>query len=126
MRAPALILVLALMLPLPAAAQQLLDSYTAYLSVRDHYNSNGTRLTAAWQIIRQDRANYHRYGLIDAQDEGDSFFASIDNRAAAERMLANGTIDPATANYIVNNEAMIRVDIYGSGGVGRYINVTAY
>ncbi len=126
MRAFILAAGLALSLPVAAQAQQLLESYTTFLSSRDHYNSNGVRLTAAWQIIRQDRANYHRFGLRDPGDDWDSFFSSIENRAAAERMLLNGQIDPGTANYIVNNEVSIRVDIYGSGGVGRYISVTAY
>ena len=92
----------------------------------DHYNSNGTRLTASWQIIRQDRANYHRFGERDAQDEWDSFFASMENRAAAERMLRDGYIDPATESYIVNNEALVLVEIYGYGSTGTYIRVTPY
>ena len=34
------------------------ESYTARLSERDHYNSNGQRLLSAAAIIRQDRANF--------------------------------------------------------------------
>ena len=126
MRFAAVCLAALLALPAPAAAQNLLESYVAFLSANDHYNSRGTRLTASWQIIRQDRANYHRFGERDAQDEWDSFFASMENRAAAERMLRDGFIDPATENYIVNNEALVLVEIFGYGSTGTYIRVTPY
>ena len=59
---------------LPIHAQQLVESYQALLSERDHFNSDGQRLTTAAAIIRQDRANFHRFGLRDAGDENDDFF----------------------------------------------------
>ena len=120
-----LLLALGLVLSLPAAAsaQQLLETYTAYLSWNDHFNSNGDRLTEPWQVIRQDRANYHRFGERDPLDEWDSFFASIDNRAAAERMLANGYISPAARASIVNGEALVTVEIWGRGTTGTAIRV---
>ena len=126
MRLAALCLTALLALPGPAATQDLLESYVAFLSANDHYNSRGVRLTASWQIIRQDRANYHRYGERDAQDQWDSFFASMENRAAAERMLRDGYIDAATESYIVNNEALVLVEIFGYGTTGTYIRVTPY
>src|SRR5580698_3701854 len=47
------------------------ESYTARLSERDHYNSNGQRLRSAAAIVRQDRANFYVYGLRDSEDEPD-------------------------------------------------------
>lgn len=126
MKLAALLLAAALALPGTAQAQQLLESYTAFLSSRDHYNSNGARLTAFWQVIRQDRANFHRFGRADPQDEWDRFFGNMQNRAAMERMILNGTVEPGVAQYIVNNEVMIRVDIYGYGNQVSYVNVTAF
>lgn len=126
MRLAALCLFAFLAAPIPVHAQQLIESYVAFLSSADHYNSRGQRLTAVGQIIRQDRANFHRYGIRDRQDEWDSFFGSIENRAIAERMLLNGYIDRDTARYIINNEVAVRVEIYGSGTRGTHINVTAY
>jgi hypothetical protein len=96
----------------PVRAQTLVESYTAFLSEADHFNSNGQRLTSAAAIIRQDRANFHRFGRGDPGDEGDRFFASIDNRAAMERMLERGRATPGTINAIVNRTPLIRVDIY--------------
>jgi len=34
--------------------------YRAKLSSKDHFNSAGARLTKVEQILRQDRANYHK------------------------------------------------------------------
>ena len=49
------------------SAQELRESYKALLSERDHFNSEGQRLTSAAAIIRQDRANVHRFGIKDAE-----------------------------------------------------------
>jgi hypothetical protein len=107
----------------PARAQTLVESYTAFLSEADHFNSNGQRLTSAAAIIRQDRANFHRFGRGDPGDEGDRFFASIDNRAAMERMLERGRSSPGAINAIVNRTPLIRVDIYRDAD-GHFIRVT--
>src|SRR5256886_13583841 len=56
-------------------AQQQVESYVAFLSEADHFNSSGERLRTAAAIIRQDRANFHRFGRRDQADESDSFFA---------------------------------------------------
>ena len=48
----------------PAPAQDTpIDGYVARLSVDDHYNSKGVRLDNVAAIIRQDRANVHRFGV---------------------------------------------------------------
>src|ERR1700733_9239027 len=66
------------------------ESYTARLSERDHYNSNRQRLRSAAAIVRQDRANFYVYGLRDSEDEPDPYFSSKGNRARLEEMLENG------------------------------------
>lgn len=110
----------------PVAAQELLERYVAELSAQDHYNSKGKRLQYPWQIIRQDRANFHRFGKRDPADEWDSFFGSIENRAIAERMVENGYIAPGVSDLIVNNEVIVEVEIWGGNGRGQYLNITAY
>ena len=109
----------------PASAQSsitrsgtanLLDSYIAYIGEDDLYNSDGARLGEPWQVIRQDRANFHRFGIRDRLDESDSFFADADNRAAMERMLANGTITGSARRAILGGGAVIQVDIYRGNG----------
>ncbi|MGB8291081.1 MULTISPECIES: hypothetical protein [Rhizobium] len=102
----------------------LVESYRAYIGEADLFNSNGARLTQPWQIIRQDRANFHQYGVRDRDDETDSFFADPVNRQALEQMLRNGTMTRDAANMIVRGNVWIDVDIYGSQGAGRWIDVS--
>jgi len=96
-----------------------IESYTARLSPRDHYDSNGVRLTSAAAIIRQDRANFYVYGMRDSEDEPDSFFSDKSNRARLEQMLENGRATRDALYKVVNGTPLIRVDIYANG-----INVT--
>jgi hypothetical protein len=92
-----------------------IESYTARLSARDHFNSNGERLRSAAAIIRQDRANFYVYGLRDSEDEPDSFFSNKGNRARLEGMLENGRTTPDAIQRIVNGTPLIRVNIYSTG-----------
>ena len=107
-------------LSVPSQAQgRFLESYTAFLGPNDHFNSRGTRLTQPWQIIRQDRANVHRFGRGDQGDEWDSYFGSANNRARMERMILNGYIEPNAAWRIVNQNVWVHVEIYENA-----VNVT--
>lgn len=106
-----------------AQADELIGSYVAYIGQDDLYNSRGARLTEPWQVLRQDRANYHRFGISQAGDEWDPFFGSMENRGIMERMIMNGSIEPSAARILVNGGATVFVRIYGSGGRGRYVNV---
>lgn len=117
---------IALAIPLagPVASQELIGSYVAYIGIDDLYNSKGARLTAPWQVLRQDRANYHRFGISQPGDEWDPFFSSIENRAAMERMLVGGRIEPAARRDILQGGVSVFVRIYGYGNVGKYVDVT--
>jgi hypothetical protein len=107
----------------PGRAQQLLERYVAQLSERDHFNSSGQRLTTAAAIIRQDRANFHRFGLRDPADEDDTFFADEGNRAALERLLERGRAEPGVIARIVNGTPVVRVEVW-QGGAGPFVVVT--
>ena len=96
----------------PASAQELLGSYIARIGPNDHFNSRGVRLKSASAIIRQDRANFHKFGKADAEDEYDSYFDSKANRGRMERMLRNGSSARSAINSIVNHQPLIRVKIY--------------
>jgi hypothetical protein len=104
-------------------AQQPVESYVAFLSEADHFNSSGERLRTAAGIIRQDRANFHRFGRRDQADENDSFFSDAANREALEQMLEHGHASPGVISRIVNGTALIRVDIFRSNS-GPFIRVT--
>jgi len=97
----------------PASAQHgPLGHYTARLGAADHFNSSGERLRSVAAILRQDRANFHRFGRADPEDQGDRFFASANNRAAFEQMIARGRMNEAARYVIVNGEPLVHVDIY--------------
>jgi hypothetical protein len=109
--------------PSMAQAQQVIASYVARLSAADHFNSNGERLTSAAAIIRQDRANFHRFGVRDPEDESDPFFADQDNRAALEQMLERGRAAPGVIDRVVNGTPLVRVEVHRSSS-GPFIVVT--
>ena len=98
----------------------------AYIGPHDLYNSKGARLWEPWQILRQDRANFHRFGLRDGPDQGDRFFGSVDNRAAMERMVMRGRIEPTAAQNVVNGGATVVVKVWGQGGRGESVTVNVY
>lgn len=96
----------------PASANEFIDSYTARLSVDDHFNTEGVRLESAAAIIRQDRAHFHRFDIRDGEDTYDSVFDDINSRATLERRLNNGTISDSAKREIVDGTPLIQVDIY--------------
>lgn len=107
-----------------ARAQELIGSYVAYIGQPDLFNSKGARLTQPWQILRQDRANFHRFGISQPGDEFDPFFGSIGNREIMERMVMNGSIEPQAAKRLVEGGAVVFVRIFGSGNTGTSVKVT--
>lgn len=106
-----------------ARADELIESYGAYIGQDDLYNSSNERLTQPWQVIRQDRANVHRFGVRQPGDDIDGFFASARNRELAERMLRSGRIEGAAARRLLDGDVRIHVEIWRGAG-GDYINIS--
>lgn len=113
-----------MILPALSHADELIETYTAVLSERDHYNSSGERLKEAAAIIRQDRANFHKYGKRDNGDESDKFFASARNREILERFLKRGRSTAAALNAIIHGTPVVTVRIYVTDSGENYINVS--
>ncbi|THF55706.1 hypothetical protein [Ollibium composti] len=96
-----------------AKADEFLGSYVARISDEDHFASDGYRLESAAQMVRQDRANYHKFHRRDRDDERDRWFRGNDDRARLERMLQRpGAMSGSTRNAIVRGEPLIQVDVY--------------
>lgn len=106
-------------------ADQLIEEYNAFIGEDDLYNSNNVRLREPWQIIRQDRANFHRFGVSQRGDQSDGFFDDAGNRELVERMISRGTIDRDARSAIVRGNVMINVQIL-RGASGDYVNVMVY
>ncbi|WP_136621383.1 MULTISPECIES: hypothetical protein [Mesorhizobium] len=96
-----------------AHADDMLGSYVARISDRDHQASDGYALDNAAQMVRQDRANWHKFHRRDSDDEGDGWFRTNDQRADLQRMLERGgAMSSSTKRAIVNGEPLIQVDVY--------------
>lgn len=106
-----------------ARADEIVGSYAAFIGEDDLYNSSGVRLTEPWQVLRQDRANYWKFGIRQPGDEADPFFSSVENRAAMEQMVMDGRIDPRAARMILQGGATVYVTIWGRDGTGRSVTV---
>ncbi len=107
----------------PARAQQLLDAYCTFISDNDKVASDGYRLTDAGSILRQDRANYHRFDEADYEDEGDTVFGSTSARERIPSLLQNGGNDAATLRAIVTGNPYVCVEIYRTS---LYVSVEPY
>lgn len=100
-----------------SAADQV--NYYAFLSQKDRYNSNGERLNSVADILRQDRANYHK-GKRDRADEDDGgIFSTTAGRAKFESYsIILEALDAADLIKGVQKGVMVRVagrKIYVSG-----------
>lgn len=97
----------------PARADQFLGSYVARISSSDHYASDGYALDTAAQMVRQDRANFHKFGIRDPEDENDPWFRSTSSRTRFEQMLnKSSAMSGATRNAIANGEPLVEVEVY--------------
>jgi hypothetical protein len=122
---PACILAL-LWLPIQVSAQPMTAQYVAYIGQADLVNSNGVRLTAPWQVLRQDRANYHRFGISQPGDQWDPFFDDAADRAMMEAMVMNGYISPVAAADIMRGGATVVVSVFASVQAGQHVTVEVH
>ena len=64
-------------------------------------------------MVRQDRANWHRFGRGDAEDQDDPWFTNQSARARLERLAgAPGAMNGATRKAIAGGTPVIQVDVY--------------
>lgn len=85
-------------------------SYTTVIGNRDHYNSSGTRHWEAVEIMKQDRANYHRFGKRDSGDQSDPYLTTSQKRASAYFSMSS-----STASAVKSGNPTVRVIRKGSG-----------
>lgn len=98
-----------------ALADRLLGSYVARISATDKRASDGFPLDTAAQMVRQDRANWHKFGRGDAEDEDDPWFTSAASRAKLERMLGRGAaMNQRTRRAIARGYPVIRVEVFAN------------
>lgn len=97
----------------PASAQgRLIAEYTTRIGPDDHFNSNGDRLETVPAILRQDRANMHRFDLADEEDESDTYFVDAETRGLFEWLISRGLARPDTRRAIINGNPLVRVTVF--------------
>ena len=85
-----------------------LDSELVVAALR----ADGFELTDAGSILRQDRANYHKFGYRDRGDQGDRTFGSANARALIPAMLDRGDTDASVLRQIVRGTPSVCVWIF--------------
>ena len=93
-------------------AEEPIAGYSARLSAQDHVNSDGAKLKSVGDILRQDRANYHKFNIRDIEDQTDTVFGDVESRERIPAMLKKGHIDKMTKNSILKGTPVVWVNIY--------------
>lgn len=101
----------------PLAAQDFVaDQYFAYIGGADLSNSSGAGLGDAASVLRQDRANVHRFGIAQSDDEYDVLYDTADTRAMMPGLInAGGSLSGAEARAIMGGGVLVSVTTYSNG-----------
>ena len=108
------------------APPKLEAQYKAFLYEPDHTDASGARLDQAWQVLRQDRENYHARDVRQADDQDDPVFGDAANRDRIEEMVANGNLTEESARKIVDRNVLVAVDVYSRDGEPARLDVSVY
>jgi hypothetical protein len=85
-------------------------SYRAYIDQKDLYASDGLRLKTPSDILRQDRANYHKYGIQQEGDTDDEYFNTAAHRELFERIPVR--CSQRLGSAIVDGDVTVGVTVY--------------
>jgi hypothetical protein len=108
-------LVAGLALTAVASAAQAEDRYCARLGENDHFSSKGARLNTVGAVIQQDRANYHRFGQRDPEDETDPVFGDKANRDTLNNRVDANALSVAERREIIDGTPYVCVTISDDG-----------
>ncbi len=99
-----------------ATAQDFWGSYFTEIGVADMYNSDGDPLYDICQMLQQDRANFHRFGIYDPMDEGDPFFDTVEARQLIPQLCVVREEYAYLRREVENgNPRYVYVEVYGTG-----------
>ena len=88
------------------------NTYRARINDQDHYNSRGTRLSNLISVLRQDRANYYKYGRSRG-DSADRYFSSVANRRAMEHMaiVPSGISYDSLRQLVLHGTPLLEIEV---------------
>lgn len=116
----------------PPAAQEtrspivLVGQYKAFLYGPDHRDASGAQHAEAWQVLREDRINYHDRNQRQEADQSDPVFSDPASRELMEEVVANGTLTAGAARKIVERDVLVQVNIFERDGKPARLDVTVY
>ncbi|GIT95785.1 hypothetical protein JANAI62_24080 [Jannaschia pagri] len=117
------VLAVLLTLAVPAQAYDQLAYYITTIGPEDLRNSRGVRLSDPAAVVQQDRANYHRFGIRHAGDEGDPVFGSRGMRAMIPGATRVFGAYPAEMSDLIRSGRPFRIGVFVCGTPGRVQNV---
>jgi len=88
------------------------EGYCTRISDEDKVASDGYKLKDAASIIRQDRANVHKFGKADPGDQVDAIFVDPKAREKIAAMIERGKMEADVAQEIVGGTPVICVDAF--------------
>jgi hypothetical protein len=91
--------------------QGAIDHYYAVLSDADHRNSSGKALKSAASILRQDRANVHRFDKRDKRDKTDELYGDSKRRVLLEKAVRE-CLSKDVGQAILKRKAEVWVTTY--------------
>ena len=107
-------------------AQDYSALYEARLSEQDHQSSSGAKLGSVAAILRQDRANYHKFNKRDGEDQSDSFFSNAKNRGLLEAYYNNvvegSPLSEADRKVIMSGTPLVKVSLVDGIGT-KYLSI---
>lgn len=106
-----------------AVAQEQIGAFTAFIGKSDMTNDKGATLSEPWMVLRQDRANFHRFGVSQPGDQWDPFFGSSQSRKSIQSLIARGKVDPKATKRL-RSGGIILVQVLGQGGKPSAINIS--
>jgi hypothetical protein len=109
-----------------ASAQQYgtVAQFSAMISASDYFNSSGARVTGVGPVLQQDRANVHRFGIVNSGDDIDWLFRDSATRARIPALYANGGGSEQVDRMIARGETFtvtVLVCGYGNNPTSLYL-----
>ena len=95
---------------------EVLSSYSTMLGRNDRISSDNKELKDVPAIIRQDRANFHRFNKRDDDDLQDLLFDSVDERLEIRRMLEAGAVQKDLSDIILKSDVKVEVKVVVDSG----------
>ncbi|MEZ0299521.1 MAG: hypothetical protein ACAI35_23950 [Candidatus Methylacidiphilales bacterium] len=87
-----------------------ITSYRAYIGDADRRSTDGQHLHSTKDILQQDRANFHRYGIRQRGDTGDNLFESPRARQMFQRVPIR--VGRQLAEAIHDGDVLVTVTVY--------------